>query len=256
MKQPFKRALATVALITLFVSGGSGLAMLYFMHIKESQRADPAFSLRYLDQKGELPSHYVEEILGLSSDKPINIYEFNALDEKRKLLSHPLIKSAEVKKQIPDTCQVVYELHEPIALLSDWENAAIDRDGRLIPFHPFYQMEGLPSIIIGEIENPKWGNKLRLPRVHLAIRILKSIPLQDLEALDVSRVDLPSFGQKEIVMTLNDSILRLNPDNWKKGWRYFLEIQPLLNPGGKTVVDLRIPKIALVHFDIDSKKEF
>jgi len=250
LKKPrftFKKALAVIAVVTVVVSGGAALGVLYYTHIHETQLADPAFALRYLNQKGELPSHYIEEILDLCVDKTLNIHEFNTAKARKKLQGHPLIKSAEVKKQMPDSCLVVYQLYEPVALVSDWDNAAIDRDGRIIPFHPFYPPEGLPIVTIGEVEHPKWGEKLRLSRVHLALKMLRTLPLQDLENLDVSRVDLPSFGQREIIVTLTDGILRLNPDDWKEAWGHFLKMRSLLDSRSKPVVDLRIPNIALLQ---------
>lgn len=259
MKKPehsFKKALATIAFITLFVSGGASLGVLYFTHIKESQRADPAFLLKYINQKGDLPSYYIEEVLGLCVDKSVSIHEFNSTTGKKKLLDNPLIKSAEVKKLLPDSCQVVYELYQPVALLKDWENAAIDRDGRIIPFHPFYLAEGLPSVVVGEIAEPEWGKKLKLPRVHLALKVLKSIPLQELEKVDVSRVDQPSYGQRELVVILDDAILRMDPDYWEEGLRNFSMMRSLLDGNAKAVIDLRIPHIALVASGIESKKEF
>lgn len=246
-KLPFKKALTVIVFATLGITGGSVLSVLYYSHIFESQKKDPAFYIKYLDQKGELPSHYIEEVLELCVDQKVNIHEFSVAQAKKKLMESPLIETVEVKKQIPDSCQVVYRLFEPVALLSDWENAAIDNHGRLIPFFPFYSLVGLPEITIGEVENLSWGKKLKLARVHTALKMLKKIPHQNLVRLDVSRVDLPSYGQREIIVTMQDAIIRLNPDEWEEGWSNFLKMRGELKHKPLQVVDLRIPQIAIVQ---------
>lgn len=246
-KLPFKKALTAIVAATIGITGGAVLSVLYYSHIFESQKNDPAFYLKYLDQKGDLPSHYIEEVLGLCVDRKVNIHDFSVSKARKKLEESPLIAAAEVKKQMPDSCQVIYRLFEPVAVVTDWENAAVDQNGRLIPFLPFYDKMGLPQITVGEVDHPAWGKKLRLARVHTALKILRKIPLQDLVRLDVSRVDLPSFGQREIIVTLQDAILRLNPDQWEDGWNNFLNMRSVLSHQPLQVVDLRIPKIAIIR---------
>lgn len=232
---------------TIGITGGALLSILYYSHIFESQKNDPAFYLKYLDQKGGLPSYYVEEVLGLCVDEMVNIHDFSVSKAKKRLEESPLIASVEVKKQMPDSCHVVYRLFEPVAMVTDWENAAVDQNGRLIPFLPFYDHVGLPQITIGEVAQPEWGKKLRLSRVHTALKILRKIPLQDLVRLDVSRVDMPSFGQREVIVTMQDAILRLNPDHWEDGWNNFLKMQEVIDDQSLRVVDLRIPQIAIIR---------
>jgi cell division septal protein FtsQ len=242
-KLPFKRAAIAILAATAIISGGAAFSLLYYSHIQESQKQDPAFYLRILEQKGGLPQNYIEELLGLCVDQPINLLEFDSGEARKHLLNSPVIKSAEVKTSLPNACHVVYSLYEPVAILADWDNAALDRGGRIIPWRPFFSKDKLPLLAIGGAQDVKWGDKLKLQRVELALKLLRSLPLDKISLIDVSRVELPSFGQRELIVTLGKAIVRLNPDEWESGWRNFQKVEGLVNQKQLSVIDLRISKL-------------
>ena len=242
-KLPFKRAVIAILAATAVISGGAAFSLLYYFHIQESQKHDPAFYLRVLEQKGGLPQNYIEELLGLCIDQPVNRLEFDSGEARKQLLNSPLIKSAEVKTSLPNACHVMYSLYEPVAVLADWDNAALDSGGRIIPWRPFFSKEGLPLVAIGGAQDVKWGDKLKLQRVQLALKLLQSLPLGEVRLIDVSRVELPSFGKRELIVTLEKAIVRLNPDEWESGWKNFLKMRLLLNEKPLSVIDLRISKL-------------
>lgn len=260
----FKGTLTGLMLLLFSVLCMGMFTFLYYSHLQEAHRLDPAFNIQLLSHHGELPSHFIEELLALSVDHPPNIHEFDSEEAEKKLESHPVICKAKVSKALPDSCNVQYLLNHPVARLADWENGAIDSQGRLIPLVPFFSSVGLPQIILGDEKEIAWGEKLKIRRVRVALEILESLPLHDLQTLDVSRVDFPSFGKREIIVTLKDTVLRLNPDDWKEGWKNFLKMQNLTSKdikfleersGGKglgekpfRVIDLRIPQIALLRY--------
>lgn len=242
-------------LASLLIACGGIFAFLYYSHLYESQRLDPEFNIQFLSHNGDLPSHFLEELLELSNDRPLNIHEFDTKSAEKKLKEHPVIRSAKINKALPNSCQIQYSLFQPVALLSDWENGALDSQGRLIPVKPFFNAVGLPQIILGDAKELAWGEKLAMRRVRIALEILESLPLHELQALDVSRADLPSFGKREIIVILNETVLRLNPDEWKSGWKNFLKMQNTFSKDEKSgldwmeapfrVIDLRVPQIAL-----------
>jgi len=245
-KLPFKSAAIYILVATLVISGGATLGFLYFSHIKEMQRQDPAFRLENIDQKALLPSLYLEELLEVSVDKPVNLHELNLSDAEIKLRASPLIKDVEISKVFPNGCQISYTVNDPVARLSDWPNGALDKEGRLIPICSFFDAELLPIVTIGEFQEVQWGKKIRSDRIQLALELVNLLPMNDIKRIDVSRVEQPSFGLRELVIVLEKEIVRLNPDHWQQGWMNFQQMQKILPANEQVVVDLRIQDLAYI----------
>lgn len=230
-----------VAIASLFLAYG------YF--IKKKQKQDPFFNIVAIAQSTKeiqaLKTAYLAELLNLSQDKPTNLYSFNSEEGKAKLLKSSLIKDAHIKKIKPGVIFVDYILRKPMAFLGDFSNTAIDEEGFLIPFKPFFTPKKLPEIVIGlsiwgetsktdEEEFAKWGVPLQGPRASLALKIFKYIQNHHcsedvaLKRLDVSKAFALSYGRRQIVVILEEKIskekalilstriLRLSTKNYSK----------------------------------------
>lgn len=223
---------------------------LYYFHIKESQKLDPAFNLTYIDQEGGLPTSYLLELMELSKDLPLNLHEFSLKEIEVKLCSSPFIKNTVVTRLFPNLCSLSYTMRKPVARLSDWENGGLDEEGVLIPIDPFFDAGSLPVVTLGEVGNAKWGKKIISPRRALALELIKNLSFNGIDRIDVSRTELPSFGSREIIVVLENKIIRLNPDHWKEGWLNFLQMESILPKGEKSIVDLRIKDLAFINSNI------
>ena len=96
-KMPFSRSLIWILVSTLLISGSAFMGWLYFLHVKERRLHDDQYRIvaiiQSTPQADALKTLYLAELLGLSLDRPINLYQFNAKEAAQTLLSHPLIKN-------------------------------------------------------------------------------------------------------------------------------------------------------------------
>lgn len=241
---------------------------------------DPANQIVALVQKspdnGILKNGYLAELLDLSFDNPKNLFNFSVNDAQKKLLQSPLIKSASVSKIPPGTIFVEYQARKPIAFLGDISNTAIDEEGTLFPFKPFFTPKKLPEIFLGVYqmeEEPTliWGKTVPGQRLQLALQLLKLIPKEidgnfKIIKVDLSHMDSSSYGQREIVIILENQIttvennrknahplwiyLRLNSEDYLNAISHFRELQKSLIFNEKKpsqVVDLRISHYAFLQ---------
>lgn len=289
-KLPLKHALLAILLSVFLISGSAWITFLYYQHIKDKQRSDPAYNIIALvqtspDREG-LKTSYLAEFLGLSIDRPRNLYSFNTHEEVKKLLKVPIIKEAKIQKIHPGTLHIDYSLRKPIAYLKDYSNAAIDASGTIFPFKPFYTPKNLTEIYLGESDaNDQpvtWGTTLQGKRKDLAFALLHSTcqycdTFSFLCCIDVSQAFAPSNGQRQIVLTIEDRILkridnqtvlciyprllRLQNDNYKQQLGNYLILLPYLREKDKeapligsgtirraktTIVDLRLSELAFI----------
>jgi hypothetical protein len=204
-----------------------------------------------LDQKA-LKTDYLASLLGLSKDNPANLYAFDLEEGEKKLLSCPVIREAFLKRIPPDTLYVDYTLRQPLAIVSDFENTAVDEEGRLFPFSPFFSPKNLPEVRFGLTEFAGWDKPLSgFPL------ILKMIPLLEHHGLtplliDVGQHEASSLGKRQVILHLENHLLRLTPDEYPQQLGNYLEFLSELKlqeaETGKTlkVIDLRLPKLAYV----------
>lgn len=259
---PIKKALTLILLSVLLISGTAASAIFYFQYIKNLQASDDQFKIVALIQttseKEHLKTNYLAELLDLSVDRPTNLYRFNAKEAQRKLLSHPLIASAVVKKIRPGTVYVDYTLRKPVAFLIDYTNTAIDKEGNPFPFKPFFTPKKLPELYLGLslysdpeiLSGGQWNVPLKGKCAELGLKILSellqiySTPATSLLRIDVSRAYASSCGQRQIVITLEDRIeresngnavlmifpriLRLNTENYREGLANYRVLQEYL----------------------------
>lgn len=232
-------------------------------------------------EKEALKTAYLAELLGLSVDKPTQLYALNLKKAQSQLLASPLIASAKVKRLPPSTLYIDYEVRKPIAWLADYKNIAIDRDGYLFPVDPFFSPKRLPEIYLGVAADTGW--QIESPYFDLALEILQFLetaPWKEglrIERIDVSNAFAPSLGQREVVLFTEEDlsvrrdggeivcvfpkILRLAPKEYTQQLSNFFALRRTmmedyrrqiasLQAGGRfapRIIDLRIPQLAFVE---------
>lgn len=302
---PLKKALTAILLSVVIISGSSFLILTYYNHLKENRRSDPNNQIVAVvqtspDNEG-LKTVYLAELLELSIDSPTNLYAFNAKEALKKLLASPVIKEAKITKISPGTIWIDYSLRKPVAILSDYSNTMIDREGVPFPVKPFFTPKRLPEIFLGRLDEEgveegkteegkteqglTWGTAIKGKRLRLAFALLDFFnqyccdTMSRLERIDVSKAYTLSYGQRQIVLILEDSceketngkptlciyprILRLDTDNYEQQLHRYLTLRshlfkkeiPSFNLNdqqeaivqAKTIViDLRIPDLAFI----------
>lgn len=283
---PVKKAIATILLSVLLVSGTATLGWGYFQYIRHLRETDNQYKIIAVVQTGPekeaLKSVYLEELLDISVDRPSNLYKFNTRAAEAKLLRSPLIKKAVVKKVRPGTLYIDYSVRQPVAYVGDFSNTAIDEEGTLIPFKPFFTPKKIPEFYLGISEMPQvWGATLRDQRGELALNLLKLLSEQEhfkhsnVKRIDVSRAYADSYGQRQVILMIEDwyervveghsilcispRILRLSTENYKDELQQFRLLQEFLQrqesqqiidakqaivKAEPMVIDMRIPQLA------------
>lgn len=189
----------------------------YLKTWKDKKKNDRKYNISLIIQTGPrkeaLRSLYLEELLGLSVDKPTNIYLFDEKEAQKKLLLSPVIEKAVVKKIKPSAIYIDYKVREPVALLYDLKNVAIDKKGNIFPMSPFFTPKNLPEIYLGDSsfleEMDFWQKPLLTENVLLALKLLKILTTQEIpfniKRIDVSNI-FASYGKREIVVILEHTL--------------------------------------------------
>ncbi|MBS0620033.1 MAG: hypothetical protein JSS61_01050 [Verrucomicrobia bacterium] len=280
------RALCLIALSTLLISGSAYVGCRYYQHQRLAKLRDPAYALRSIIQTGPqkeaLKTEYLAELLGISADRPPCALIFDVDRAKKRLLSSPLIARAEMKIFQKNTLYIDYTVRQPIAWIEDYENVAVDKEGYLFPFTPFFAPKNLPSLYLGlapfstlsEEERPigEWNRPLEGKYAELAFKILEIVTQPDVSDLfnvrriDVSNAFADSYGSREIVVITEDRLypasggtivlprfLRLTTKNYAQELGNYLELREKLlaeerkGPISKgKVLDFRIDKLAFI----------
>lgn len=245
-RMPLTKALLWIFLSTLVVSGSATLGWLYYLHVVHDRAGDDEYTITSLIQTGpvghKLPTEYLAEVLGISADSPQNLYAYDLSAGKKALLASPLIKSVILKRARPDALYVEYTTYQPVARLGDYDNVAIDGQGYLFPYEPFFEDRPLPELFLGissfgTEEGGRWNKPLSNERYQLACAILQVLrspdhfPKMATEKVDVSKAFSGSCGQREIVVQVEDiqekfvqgetvrcympKTLRLTTEGWK-----------------------------------------
>ncbi len=266
---PLNRALLWIFISILTISGTACMGWLYYLNGRERRLRDEQYRIVALVQRvsqGEaLKSIYLAELLNLSLDRPINLYAFNLKEAKKKLQACPLIKRAKVKKILPGTLYIDYEVRTPVAYLGDIANTVIDEEGILFPFRPFFTPKCLPILYLGrEKEEPyRWGNCLKeAPLLQLAWSVLKQFEELlgkkfYLRQLDIAQAFAESEGKRQIILVLEERakpahtvFLRLNVDDEGQSLANFQTLQGhLFNdsfPSKQVTIDMRLPQLAFI----------
>lgn len=297
---PLKKALLAIILSVVIVSGSSFFSYFYYARHKEARKLDPKNHIVALvqtspDSEG-LKTVYLAELLGLSIDNPINLYAFNSKEALDKLLASPVIKEAKITKISPGTLWVDYSLRKPVAILGDYSNTMVDREGIPFPIKPFFTPKRLPEIFLGRLDEEatdevntgsekgfSWGTTIHGKRLRLAFAILDFFTQQccdeitRLERIDVSKAFALSYGQRQIILVLEDNcekkinglpvlctyprMLRLDSDDYEEQLRRYMVLRTYLHQkeaqafeqtkeavhAKPMVIDLRITNLAFMH---------
>jgi POTRA domain, FtsQ-type len=270
----FSKAVLWIFLSTLFVSGSAFMAWLYYLHVKEVRYHDEQYHIVAIVQdtssNESVKTMALAEILQLSLNEPTNLYEFNTKEAVEKLLKCPVIKNAIVKKILPGTLYIQYEMRTPVAYVGDFTNTFIDEEGILFPSCPFYSSKRLPIFYLGLQEGEKWGNCVeKNTGFQLAMEVnrkFNELVDQDyrIRQLDTMQCNADSYGKRQIVLLVdeyfehqvNPMYVRLNVENYKEGvYNFHTLLSSVLNKKGMTrekgkevVVDLRVQQLAFLSF--------
>lgn len=228
-KMPLSRAFLWILVSVLLVSGSSLMGWLYYQHIREMKFQDDQYRIQAIIQEAShsdsLKTVYLAELLNLSLDRPVNLYQFKIKEALEVLKNTFLIRDATIKKILPGTLYINYQMRKPIAYIGDYSNTAIDEEGILFPFRPFFTPKQIPVIYLGiENDNYQWGSSLKkLISWKLVLSLLKHLDELQLEnfflkQVDVSRAYSDSYGQRQMVILLDHRrstfsfLLRLNSE--------------------------------------------
>lgn len=291
-KLTFKEAFLWILLSVFLISGPAAIALYYYQGVRQVHVHDSKYNIVALVQTGPekepLKTTFLAELLDLSVDHPTNLYQFSTYEAKKKLLECTLIKDAEVKKIKPGTVYVDYTVRQPVAFLGDFTNTAVDLEGSLFPFKPFFAPKKLPEIYLGaqaEEQQLQWGSKSESLRLQLALTVLRQLNMNFLskntylQRIDVSKADAPSYGQREIILVFEDwtetdytsrpilccypIILRVSPATYITALSNFQNLKKELYrkftaPEVKdekqvitypvTVIDFRLPHLAFIKY--------
>lgn len=210
---PLNRAILWILLSTLFISGSAFMGWLYYLHVREVRLKDDQYRIvaivQNTPQRDSLKTVYLAELLNLSFDQPKNLYQFNSVEGEKMLLKHPVIQQAAIKKILPGALYINYVMRTPIAFIGDILNTAVDEEGVLFPFHPFFTPKRLPILYLGlTLEELEWGKSLQSTHIgQIAFRLLHQFQCLIggeffLKQLDVANALADSYGQRQIVMIL------------------------------------------------------
>lgn len=282
------KAILIIFVSVCILSGTCLLGIVAYKHIREKQRLDNSYHIVAVVQTSPdaegLKTAYLAEVLGLSVDKPVNLHEFNAKEAQQTLLKVPVIKEAKVRKIHPGTIHIDYVRRKPIAYFRDYTNTAIDADGILFPFKPFFTPKRLPEIVTGQhLEGNIWGKKVENKWLKLAYTFLNlsSMYCDDktvLCCIDVSQAYAGNNGQRQVVLSLEDRvvrvangqsilcihprILRLCPDNFHEQLANYISLRTYLRDKEKaasltgkegivqskpTIIDMRLSDLAFFN---------
>lgn len=254
------------------------MGWLYFLHVRDRRFNDDQYRIVAIVQNTSdadaLKTVYLAELLDLSLDKPVNIYYFNLQKATEKLLNHPLIKEATIKKILPGTLYIDYQMRTPIAYIGELSNTAIDHEGYLIPFHPFYTPKRLPTLYLNiDSKESQWGKSIyQHPSIQQAFNLLKKWNTlfgrtDNIKQIDVSMIGADSYGQRQAVVIveeiafddktkLNSPLfyLRLSSDHTEQdlsNFHFFQEAMKVnkelrVYEGKNLEIDFRIPNLAYI----------
>lgn len=274
-KTSLSKALWRIAASVLIVSLPVYLATWGYQFYQERLKSNARFQITTLVQTGPereaLRTVYLAEILGLSKDKPTNLYRFSIPIAQQRLLSCPVIWEAKVEKMPPDTLYVDYSVRRPFALLYDYTNTAIDKKGYIFPLSPFFTPKRLPEIYLGLCaygqNGNAWGQPLKGEKVDLALNVLLQLTryaeLFRVLRVDVSTVGSESYGQRQIVVILEDQkrkeepwglttylfprMLRLPIKNYEEAIVNYLQMRDRIIEEELATTSLQKPYLTTVH---------
>lgn len=257
-KLPLNRAIFWIFLSVFLISGSAWISFFIYSGFFNFRSSDTRFSIVALVQTGPekeaLNTSYLAELLELSIDKPKNLYQIDLKENQKKLLENSLFKSCFLKRIPPGTLYINYSIRKPYIFLADFRNTAVDQEGYLFPFAPFFSPKKLPSLYLGTLSSIKWGEKCPIESWTLAQEILQEgTRVAEFHGLDLTFVDLSgvfteSFGSRQIILTFEKRgqkiFVRLPSRNFSAAFKNFLllDLEKFEKP--TYTLDLRLENLA------------
>lgn len=249
------QSLTWIVCSTLVITGGTYKALQTYQRYDHAKRTSPQYYLSRIVQTGPqreaLKTNYLAELMRISADRPLTFAHFDLQLARKRLLSSPVMKEAQVKLIKPDTVFVDYTVRQPIAWLFDFENIALDEEGTPFPVTPYFTPKKLPEVYLG-IKNFYWNRPLKEPKAKLALTLLELLSRLSLSVrrLDVSKAFEPSLGRREVVLILDEQgftkVVRLTPKDFTQELSNYLELRTKLPPKPE-IIDLRIPNLGFIQ---------
>jgi len=261
---PLVESIAWIVGTTLMFTGGTFYAAKNILRYRQIRRSDPNYFLSRIIQTGPqkeaLSTLYLAELMQISADRPTSVGYFDPRVAELRLLSSPVIRQAQVKLVGTDTIYIDYAVRQPIAWLAEFQNTALDSEGVPFPAFPFFTPKNLPQVVLG-VEQIEWGKPIQSRKMEMALALVQQIHSSQIPILrlDVSKMDAPTLGSREIVLVTHDQgirrFLRLTVKNYAQELGNYLELKGKLPPKPQ-VIDLRIPKLGYIHDanPVDSSK--
>ena len=251
-----KKAILIIAFSTLLVSGSSALSLLFFRLQEVFHSKNEVYNIHSIvqtgPQYGALKTLFLSETLGLSIDAPVNIYSFDIEQATQKLMGTHIIQSVSLKKIKPDILCIDYTLRKPVAKMGSLTNTYVDAQGVLFPAHPFYSPKKIPELIV-EGGPQVWGGALNSTRLAQMNGLLKHFEKEEVIRIDLSMVDAPSIGSREIVVMVKQGqsvhTLRLPREGFESAIQNYFQLhkQLLASEKKSTLIDLRLPDMAFLN---------
>lgn len=262
-----------ILLSVLLISGTALMGWLYYLHVRDLRINDEQYNIVAIVQKNAqneaLKTMYLAQLLDLSLDQPVSIYTFDEKEGEKKLTSSPLIKKASIKKIRPGTLYIDYQIRTPMAYLGNYTNTAMDQEGYLFSFQPFFTPKALPAIYMSDEEREiKWGTCLKTHReFKLALKVLHT--LQNLlkynliiKQINVSQAFSQNYGERQLIVVLAEqdylssteyvTYLRLNPDHFLQNLENYMTLKLRMSKDKKLnqTIDFRIPQLAFIKNNV------
>lgn len=262
-KLQLRQAVLLIVLSVCLISVPAWSVWLIYRKFFDIRATDPKYNIVAIVQTGPeregLKTNYLAELLDLSVDRPKNIYQINLKEEQEKLKSFPIIQNAILKRIPPATLYIDYTVRQPISYISDLTNTAIDMEGVLFPFNPFFSPKRLPEIHLGLPQRLSWGDRVEDERLKIAFDILNLFETHlknknlGIVRIDVADAIVESLGKKQIVVVLNDDgkqiLLRMPCEDYERKFNAFQQVYAKnlkKKSFSKIVIDLRLPDLAFI----------
>ncbi len=272
-KKSYVNFLLVVVATLLLISGAGFKGYHFFVMHHNKIRNSKEFLISGIFQTGPkkeaISTSKLAELIGLSSDQPVHIYDFDEREAEKKLLTFPVFKEVRIQKKKPASILIDYSIREPLAKVKDYLDIVIDEEGALFPYSEFYSQKNIPDIFLGVMDASDLNEKkiLSLKVLKMAQEMLKPLSYQII-LVDVSSAYIESFSKREVVLTIEQEsqnikfpyLLRMNVIDLEKQLSNFLvlskeltkqqklwnKLNPSLSPKPK-VIDLRLDGMALIE---------
>ncbi len=254
-KYSWKKVILIVALSCCCISGGASAAYFFYLYAQHLHATNEASVIEAVVQTAghyaPLQTAYLSEVLELARDRPVNFSRFDLDEAYERLMATHVIREALIKKIKPNILYVDYGMRDPAAYLGDYTNTALDREGVLFPYLPFYPPRRLPEIYLGAHAPPNpWGERLKEKSLALIQDMLGYFEPGEIKRIDLSQSEAPSAGTRQIILVLkNGLILRLTPKNYAKEVEHYRILKTQIPMGKGCVIDFRNPEVAYISYE-------